>query len=563
MTLSSFRPLAAVGFVGLGLLYVGCARTVETTPASVRLVTSPASPLIATSARGAAEPEPLSNPVPNPDPPPAEPAQTPAKVARQAATPDDPLKKFAAWATRPPAAVLVVSGQQNGYLQPCGCTDGQLGGLGRRYDLIEKLRGRGWPVTAVDLGNLIHEPAGSRGGPQQEKIKFDTALKGLAAMKYAAVAVGPEDLKLGIGETLGLLLNQQSPHFLSANLRPTEGFEEAVRPALVVADGPVQVGVTAVIEPAAYEALTDPDKELLFTLKPPEEVLPGVMAQLDANSAIQVLLVQGSPEFARTLATRFPSFDLVVSTAKFDDPDERPEILNGGKTTLINVGRKGKYAGVVGLFPGQTPAVEFHLQPLEGKSFHEAEPMRALIDDQFPSVLKAIGVVANFARVPNTAYPAGATYVGAETCQSCHPNTFAKWSTTKHAHAYEALTNPKRNREADAECISCHTTGFGYQTGWVSTEKTPYLKGNQCENCHGPGSLHNADPDNLAYRQPMVRTAEMADKGGFCISCHNEDNDPHFKFDPYYAQIYHKGLDSYDDPKVHQKTPRKVVNRKL
>ena len=59
----------------------------------------------------------------------------------------------------------------------------------------------------------------------------------------------------------------------------------------------------------------------------------------------------------------------------------------------------------------------------------------------------------------------------------------------------------------------------------------------------------------------MVRTAEQADKGGFCISCHNDDNDPHFQFAPYYAQIFHKGLDRYDDPKVHQGQPRKVANR--
>ena len=554
MTLASLRPVAAVGLITLVWLYVGCARTVETPrPAQATRPANPApTALVPTRAILPAEPAgPLADTPPQTSA--GKPVPAPPKL--------DSLAKFAAWATKPPAAVLVVSGEQNGYLQPCGCTDGQLGGLGRRYDLIAKLRGKGWPVAAVDLGNLIHEPAGSRGGPQQEKIKFDTALKALAAMKYAAVAVGPEDLKLGIGETLGLLINQKSPHFLAANLRPTEGFEEAVRTALIVPAGPVKLGVTAVIEPAVYEALADPDKALLFTLKSPDEVLPAIAAQLEASSAIQVLMVQGSPEFARRLAARFPSFDLVVSTAQLDDPDERPEILNGGKTTLINVGRKGKYAGVVGLYPGESPAVNFVLQPLDAQHFVEAEPMRALIDDQFPSVLKAIGVVENFARVPNTAYPPGASYVGAESCQVCHPNTFAKWSTTKHAHAYDVLTNPKRNREADAECISCHTTGFGYNTGWVSAAQTPYLKGNQCENCHGPGSLHNADPDNLAFRKPMVRTAEAANKGGFCISCHNEDNDPHFKFDPYYAQIYHKGLDSYDDPKVHQKSPRKVVNR--
>lgn len=566
MTLSSLRPVAALGLVTMVLGYVGCTRTDEASKNRPATGSADLSRVIPTSALIKQEQETSSAEVGPADAPRSSPPtrQTVAPATTASPTPPtskDPLAKLAAWTKKPPAAVLVVSGEQDGYLKPCGCTGGQLGGLGRRFDLFTNLRARGWPVAAVDLGNLIHNPAGSRGGPQQEKVKFDTALRALAAMNYAAVAIGPEDLKIGIGEFLGLLLNLKSPAFLSANLRPIGGFEEIYPASTIVAAGPVKLGLTAVIEPAAFQALTDPDKAMLFSLKSPEEALPPVAAQLEKDSAIQVLMVQGSADYARRLVARFPGFDLVVSAAKYDDPDARPEILNGGRTTLINVGRKGKYAGVVGLYPGSTPSVEFHLQPLEGTHFDDAEPMRALIDDQFPSILKAIGVVENFSRVPNTAYPTGATYAGAESCQKCHPNTFAKWSTTKHADAYAALTDPKRNREADAECISCHTTGFGYNTGWVSAEKTPYLKGNQCENCHGPGSLHNAEPDNLAYRQPMVRTAEVADKGGFCISCHNDDNDPHFNFAEYYPKIYHKGLDVYDDPKVHQKTPRKVANR--
>ena len=553
MTLSSFRPLAAVGLVTAVLLYVGCARTYETADPIKQVVVPPATPPqpVATSPQAAEVPPATSTAGKELTEAPAK-SGTPPKSKGK-----DPLIKFAAWSKQPPAAVLVVSGEQNGYLQPCGCTDGQLGGLGRRYDLIEQLRARGWPVAAIDLGNLIHDPAASRGGPQQEKIKFDTAIKALAAMKYSAVALGPEDLKLGVLETISLLLNLKTPLFLAANLQPTAGFEETVRPSMIISDGPVRVGVTAVIDPAVFNALADPDKAELVTIKPAAEVLPAVVAQLDKDSAIQVLMVQGPPEEARRLAELFPSFDLVVSTAKFEDPDEHPEILNGGRTTLINVGRKGKYTGVVGFFPGRSPAVEFHLQALEGPAFREAEPMRILVDDQFPAVLKAIGVVEHYPRTANTAYPVGATYAGAASCQECHPNTFKKWSSTKHANAYAALTLPKRNREADAECISCHTTGFGYETGFVSATQTSFLKGNQCENCHGPGSLHNAEPDNVAYRQVMVKPAEVWDKAGLCVNCHNADNDPHFKFEPYYAQIFHKGLDTYDDPKVHQgKTPK-------
>src|SRR5688500_1185598 len=38
-----------------------------------------------------------------------------------------------------PAATLILSGEMRGYLEPCGCTAGQHGGLGRRADLIKKL----------------------------------------------------------------------------------------------------------------------------------------------------------------------------------------------------------------------------------------------------------------------------------------------------------------------------------------------------------------------------------------------------------------------------------------
>ena len=94
-------------------------------------------------------------------------------------------------------------------------------------------------------------------------------------------------------------------------------------------------------------------------------------------------------------------------------------------------------------------------------------------------------------------------------------------------------------------------------SGWVSAERTPLLKGNQCENCHGPGSRHADRPDDPEFRRPMAMTAESARSNAFCTKCHDEDNSPHFKFDTFYPQIFHKGLDTYDDPKVHQPWPAK------
>ena len=118
--------------------------------------------------------------------------------------------------------------------------------------MIECLKSKGWPVGAIDLGNLIHDPAGSRGGPDQTKIKFDISLQALRSMKYDAVALGPEDLKLGIFETLGVLMNLKEPRFLAANLKPADEFKDIIRTSSLIQAGKVAIGVTAVLDPADF-----------------------------------------------------------------------------------------------------------------------------------------------------------------------------------------------------------------------------------------------------------------------------------------------------------------------
>ncbi len=529
MTRTSFRPIASVGLVAAVLAYVGCLQRTETIPASkTEIVASKIA-----VADGKAKADKKNEPT---------------------------LPKFLAeWSANPPSGILLISGEQNGYPDPCGCTEGQLGGLGRRYHLSEMIDAKKWPVAKVDLGNLIRYRGDSRGGREQEKIKFDIILEALSMMKYDAVALGPEDLKIGVMDTIGTLLNSQPPKFppfLAANVKPQQGLESTLASIKITKAGPITIGITSVIDPAQYQDLQDPASNVL-EIKPPDEVIPELLESLKKQAQVCVLMVQGPHDEARRLAEKFPGFDIVIGTSKSTDPDEHAETLNDGKTLLVNnIGQKGKYVGLVGFFPGETPMIRFLRQPLD-TLFHQAEPMRQLIDFDYQDRLKREKVVENFTRFAN-GLGQGASYVGAEACQKCHPKTFEKWTTTKHARAYDALTNPKRPRTFDAECISCHTTGFGYKTGWVSAESTPFLKGNQCENCHGPGSKHAADPDNLDFRKPMQLSKESAESTFFCTKCHDEDNDHNFQFDNRYAQIFHKGLDDYTDPKVHEKSPAKV-----
>jgi hypothetical protein len=456
-----------------------------------------------------------------------------------------------------PAAALIITGERESYLEPCGCTKGQLGGLIRLYDFLERLHKQDWPTIQIDLGTLTKfDPTFAHGGPEQAKLKFDYAVKALKLLDYSALALSPEDLKVGVSESLGFLLNSlgEKMKIVVANVATPTGYESMFRTSQVVTAGPVKVGITAVTDPQALEKLNDPEKELLTAgLKRPGDILPGVLAELEPKTDYQVLMVQGPPELARNLAAAYPGFDVVVSTSEYADvPSRDPVWLNDHKTLLVQVGKTGKDVGVVGLYPRESERMRFHLVPLGTRYDGPAAPMKQLIRDEFRDALRQLQVVENFPRHDYVSDVSGATFVGAEYCQSCHKNTYFKWSTTKHAQAYDALLkDEKPNVIYDAECVACHTTGFEYNSGWVSEAKTPKLKGNQCENCHGPGSKHIADPKNADYRKAMALTAEKADKSRLCLRCHDGDNSPKFDFGTYYPQIVHKGLDDYNDPKVH------------
>ncbi|MEX0611477.1 MAG: hypothetical protein WD229_05110, partial [Pirellulales bacterium] len=112
-----------------------------------------------------------------------------------------------------PDVALVFSGEQNGYLEPCGCAglENQKGGLMRRFTLLKELREKGWPLVAMDSGGQE-----KRTGVQAE-MKLDFSYRALATMGYAAVGFGPGDLRLDL-LSIVINLNEASEPLVSANV---------------------------------------------------------------------------------------------------------------------------------------------------------------------------------------------------------------------------------------------------------------------------------------------------------------------------------------------------------
>jgi predicted CXXCH cytochrome family protein len=103
------------------------------------------------------------------------------------------------------------------------------------------------------------------------------------------------------------------------------------------------------------------------------------------------------------------------------------------------------------------------------------------------------------------------TYVGAAAC-ICHADPIQKtWKTHKHAGAYELLKLV--GQEKNEKCLPCHTTGYG-RGGFGQADPKIDLGGVQCEECHGPGSLHASTAD----KTKITRTPSAA----VCARCHQE-----------------------------------------
>lgn len=505
----------------------------------------------------------------------AESAESPESAATSDATPAAPPAEtlFEGWDE--PRAALVFTARQHGYLEPCGCTAGQVGGLARRADLVRQLRDeRRWPVAGFDVGGLLRNERAKR---PQEGIKFEFTRMALSLMDYDAQALGEEELRFGADQLFTLFSDEQGkgeprPKFVCANLtlfeeRTDQYALEIPEQFRLVEIGGLKVGVTAIVGEEAWNrvfpgGLTVADT--LYAFEPPATALQRVIPLLQAEQPdLLILLSHTSTEASRTLVEQFPVFDAVVTAGGPEDGRREPG--RDGKTLILEVGQKGKTAGVLGVFPDADQKLRFQLVELSRKHFAHAPQIHELLqqyvqrlDERHPELQEPLG-----------AHPTGAEYVGADACAECHQDAYDVWKESKHSHSFESLSIGRADAEDDTiftarihdpECITCHAVGWDplqfarYDSAFVDTDSTPRLAGTQCENCHGPASRHVAEEQAVAAggnptaellkeRAALHIDVEWS-RVNLCVTCHDLDNSPRFDteekpFDDWWAEIAH------------------------
>ena len=447
-----------------------------------------------------------------------------------------------------PAAIFAATGQMHGYFEPCGCSDPQYGGVSRRAELLSQLEKRGWPVVPVDLGGTMKRVR------QQSQFKFQTLLAALKDMKYRSLALGTEELQLGAGWLLSQhVQNEDDPSltlsFLAANvvLFGTEDLGTPVHHRVVQA-GDRKVGLTAIYDPKLLDGSVNLDPDTVKVIDPVEPLKKAVAALQAEKVDLIVLLSHSRLATSKELAKQFPELPLILSTGPIEEPlTNNP--LKIGQTTLVMVGHKGKHTGLVGWYPeAADDKFKFDLVKLDGKRFKD-DPRMIEHMKFYQDMLKDSQLAET---EPALQHPSGAKYVGAEKCGECHTKAFAKWSETGHAAAFDSLREGRRGipRMFDPECLSCHVTGWHpqqvlrYDSGYINEKMSAHLLGNQCENCHGPGSKHIelVENDDLKAARKLVKVT-LKQAQTFCYDCHDLDNSPHFVFEEYWPKVVHPGLD--------------------
>ena len=365
----------------------------------------------------------------------------------------------------PPSLIVLYTSSTESHLEPCGCYQEQSGGLPRRAYAVEQIRQRGFPTFLVDAGDIFD------GEAEIDTHRCEVNLKAMSTMGYDGVALSKSDLSYG-NTYISRLSTIATFPFLAPDAIETDFTQSFVLET-------VGKHTVAFVAGVAYEAVVSHADIILSlgTTKDPEHI------------------------------------DVIICL-----DDIEPTMSEAG---VLSVGCKpeGKTLGVLALWLDARGKLSHHYATelaLTG-DVAESKPVRQLLTDFYREVSPSADLTPLFAD-QHLERDQQNGYVSATACQQCHEQEYLQWSATRHAFAFETLL--KKERYFDAGCVSCHTTGFGYSTGFQIGDQNATLKGVQCETCHGPGKRHVGNPKKSNIRNGADTS--------LCLQCHDPEHSPGF-----------------------------------
>lgn len=427
---------------------------------------------------------------------------------------------------------VVVSGNMEGRLEPCGCASGQLGGLPRRMTWLKEVNG----------ADLLIEGGGLVGGSTAlDQEKAFTAVEVLFGMplRYDALGIDAADLQLPRDVFGQYLAAYNAPivasdlEVVAGDLKPMPFVEKAVRGAKVR---------VASLTMRLPDAIAKEQPQQLRLLSP----IDGYRRGLDgaAPETLRVLMVHAGPDVVRELVPRLdPQPDLVVGVSEaVHEPPSQPTMV--GLVPVVFPGVRGRFLVDLQLGRAQQGGAipQYEAVPLRAS---ETKPLAG----QDPAVRETIRKHRLFvaeeklreSMADKRPLDGGLSYVGSARCGECHTQDFELWKNSKHGRAWDTLERAEKDPSRYGwpvtqypDCVSCHVVGYGDKSGFVNPTTTPDLANVGCERCHGAGSAHSTAPTQSRMGKVGGGTPSV-----LCTECHDFEQSPDFDYSKRWAIVEH------------------------
>ncbi len=397
---------------------------------------------------------------------------------------------------------LVQTGDDRGFLEPCGCSGFQAGGYARRLPLLRR-EGARPDALVLHAGETFHHRL-PPGAEEYRRARHRLQAQLLEAMGYRALLFTFEDFGLCMS-TPGLLVGEIGPEE-DVQLHPP--FCESVE---TQAGGlRIRAVTKPIISPKTESGLvpgwSDAGSRLADRPDPDLVIFVGTSIDLTAIYYLasswtgpplavlsRVLPAGAGPRRGRVVAARAAG-DLGETVLLWDLEVGGGEVI-AGEPQLVRLGLE-----------------------------HPEDPATRAMLDEYDHALRDGAAL----RAVECRPAPGGPYAGGAACARCHEAEARQWRGTRHAHAEEAL---KPRGHGDPECVRCHSTGLGFEGGFVGWKETPELGSVSCEACHGPGAHHVADP-------ARVRTEPVAE--ATCRRCHDWESHPAFRYEESLPKVRHR-----------------------
>ena len=431
--------------------------------------------------------------------------------------------------SRAAEVVLLYTGDTQSFLEVCGCADNQLGGIARRATMVNDLKQSYPNALLLDAGGLF------AGDTVLDQLRCKIHLKAMNAIHYDAANVGVGELRFGQAffETMR---DSGGVPFVSANLK-INGVQMGA-PVKILDTGDVRVGIIGVAGEREIEvhgmAMGGSHINMPDGIDVKRDGIREAVASVRQKTDLIVVLSDLDREAERDLVQHIADIDIVIS-ARSTETTHRV-----GNTLLLGIQPQGKAIGqaILTVENRQVKAKQI-TSVLISESIGEDRTVKRLVDEFYNLVQKNSALqqtarprFAGFA-LEDQVRQGTNRYVGVETCSGCHAAEVADWEQSHHANAFNRLLQKQKHYQPD--CVTCHTTGFGYPTGFRIGKDVKRLTNVQCEVCHGPGEQH--------ARRPEVRNIRRTPSPDLCQRCHDANQTPDFdtRFADMLAEVNHKG----------------------